>query len=77
MTVVHVGKMAVAWTREVLAGRKRGKQLPEKGRDFPGSPVVKTSPSSVGGTGSVSGLEAEMPTCPRAKGPKHKTEAIL
>ena len=75
--MVHLGKMTVAWTREVLVGRKRGKQLPEKGTDFPGSPVVKTSPSSVRDTGSISGQGAEISTCPRAKEPKHKTEAIL
>ena len=38
-------------------------------RDFPGGPVVKTSPSNAEGAGSIPGLTA--------KKPKHKTEAIL
>ena len=29
--------------------------------DFPGSPVVKTSPSNAGGVGSIPGQEAEIP----------------
>ena len=44
-------------------------------RDFPGSPVVKTSPSNAGGAGSIPGQGAKIP---HATGPKkHKTEAIL
>ena len=43
-----------------------------KSWDFPGGPVVKTSPSNAGGMGWIPG-----PTCLVAKKPKHKTEAIL
>ena len=39
-----------------IAGRARG----GKG-DFPGGPVVKTSPSSAGGVGSVPGQGAKIP----------------
>ena len=47
--------------------------------DFPGSPVVKTSPSSVEGAGSLPGEGATIlhSTCLMAKNPKHKTEAIV
>ena len=46
--------------------------------DFPGGPVVKTSPSNAGGAGSIPGRGAKIdPTCLAAKKPKHKTEAIL
>ena len=45
-------------------------------RDFPGSPVVKTSPSNAGGAGSIPGLRAKI-SCLEAKKPKHKPEAIL
>ena len=38
--------------------------------DFPGGPVVKTSPSNAGDRSSI-------PWCLAAKKPKHKTEAIL
>ena len=45
--------------------------------DFPGSPVVKTSPSSAGDVGSIPGLGAKI----YASWPKnqntHTTEAIL
>ena len=36
--------------------------------DFPGGPVVKTSPSNAGGTGSISGQGAKIP---HSSGPKH------
>ena len=42
--------------------------------DFPGGPVVKTSPSSAGGVGSIPSWGAKIP---HASWPKHKTEAIL
>ena len=46
--------------------------------DFPGSPVVKTWPSSVGaGCGFNPWSGSWGPTCLRAKNPKQKTEAIL
>ena len=47
-------------------------------RDFPGGPLVKTSPSSAQGAGLIPGQGAKIP---HALGPKkkkkHKTEAIL
>ena len=45
--------------------------------DFPGGPVVKTSPSKAGGAGSIPGWGAMTPTCLLAKKPKQKTEAVL
>ena len=33
---------------------------PIKNRDFPGGPVVKTSPSSAGGAGSIPGRGAKI-----------------
>ena len=44
-------------------------------RDFPGDPVVKSSPSNAGSVGSIPGQEDH--TCLTAKKPKYKTEAIL
>ena len=41
-------------------------------RHFPGSPVVKTSPSSAGGVGSIPGQGTKIPHASR---PKHQTEA--
>ena len=46
-------------------------------RDFPGGPVVKTSPSNAGSVGSIPGLGAKIPHASWPKKPKHKTEAIL
>ena len=47
-------------------------------QDFPGGPVVKTSPSSAGGAGSIPGQGAKIPqTSQLKKKTKHKTEAIL
>ena len=45
-------------------------------RDFPGRPVVKTSPSSAERAGSTPDGEAKIPRL-KAKTPKHKAEAIL
>ena len=36
-------------------------------RDFPGGPVVKTSPSSAGSGGSISGLGVKIPHAPWPK----------
>ena len=36
-------------------------------RDFPGSPVVKTSPSNAGGAGSIPGQGAKIPHASRPK----------
>ena len=46
-------------------------------RDFPGGPVVETSPSNAGGAGSIPGRGAKIPHASRPKKPKHETEAIL
>ena len=46
-------------------------------REFPGGPVVKTSPSSTGGSGSTPGWGTKIPHALRPKKPKHKIEAIL
>ena len=35
--------------------------------NFPGSPVVKTSPSNAGGAGSIPGQEAKIPHASRSK----------
>ena len=46
-------------------------------RDFPGGPVVKTSPSNAGGAGSIPGRGAKIPRDLWPKKPKHETETIL
>ena len=43
-------------------------------RDFPGSPVVKTSPSSAEGVGSIPGWGAEKPHASWPKGQNIKQE---
>ena len=50
--------------------------LSSGGRDFPGGPVVKTSPSIAGGAGSILGQKAKIP---HALGPQiqKRTEIIL
>ena len=45
--------------------------------DFPGGPVVKTSPSKAGGVGLIPGRGVKIPHASQPKTPKHKTEAIL
>ena len=45
--------------------------------DFPGGPVVKTSPSNAGGAGSILGQGAKIPHASPPKNQKHKAEAIL
>ena len=44
--------------------------------DFPGSPVVTTSPSKAGGAGSISGQGAKITYTWRLKMPKPKAEAM-
>ena len=39
----------------------------ESNRDFPGSPVVKTSPSNAVNAGSIPGPGAKIPHAPRPK----------
>ena len=46
-------------------------------RDFLGGPLVKTSPSNAGGSGSIPGQGAKFPCASGPKNPKHKTEAIM
>ena len=48
-----------------------------KGRDFPGSPVVKTSPSNAEGAGLIPGWGAKVPNASWPRKPRHKTEAML
>ena len=47
-------------------------------RDFPGGPVVKTSPSNAGGVGSIPGWGARIPhtSWPKEK-LKHRPEVVL
>ena len=45
--------------------------------DFPGSPVVKTSPSNAGGAGSIPGRGATIPHALWPENQKHKTAAML
>ena len=45
-------------------------------RDFPGSPVVKTSPSNAGAAFSIPGWEAKFPHASWPKNQKKKTETI-
>ena len=45
-------------------------------KQFPGSPVVKTSPSIAEGMGLIPGQGARIPHTWQPK-PKHKTEAVL
>ena len=45
--------------------------------DFPGSPVVRTLPSSAGGVGLILGQAAKIPHGSWPKKSKHETKAIL
>ena len=45
--------------------------------NFPGHPVVKTSPSSAGGVSLIPGWEAKIPHALWLKNQKVKTEAVL
>ena len=45
--------------------------------DFPGGPVVKTSPSNAGSAGLIPGQGTKIPRASQTKNQKHKTEAIL
>ena len=46
-----------------------------KQRDFPGGPLVKTSPSNIGGAGSIPGREAKIPHAlqPKSQGGSRET----
>ena len=46
-------------------------------RDFPGGPVVKTSPFNATGAGSIPSRGPKISPYLEAKKPKHETEAIL
>ena len=57
-----------------------GFAVPEKKKnikDFPGDPLVETSPSCAGGEGLIPGQGAKIPCASRPKKTKHKTEAVL
>ena len=45
--------------------------------DFCGGPVVKTSSSNAGSSGSIPGWGTKIPHASQPKKPKHKTEVIL
>ena len=45
--------------------------------DFTGSPMVKTSPSNIGGVSSIPGQGAKIPTCPEAKNQNLKQKHIV
>ena len=45
--------------------------------DFPGGPVVKTSPSNEGSEGLIPDRRAKIPHASQPKDQKHKTKAIL
>ena len=47
------------------------------GWDFPGGPVVKTSPSNAGGAGLIPGQGTKIPHASWPKNQNIKTEAIL
>ena len=47
------------------------------GWDFPGGPVVKTSPSNEGGAGSIPGGGARIPHASWPESQEHKIRAIL
>ena len=61
--------------RSELETRMEITQSKEQTGDFPGGPVVKTSPSKAGGVYSIPGRGAKIPNASWPK--KHKTEAIL
>ena len=60
-------------------GRVHGenKDVPEGRGGFPGSPVVKTSPSNAAGEGSIPDWGVKIPCVSWPKNQKHKIEAIL
>ena len=75
--------MTAIWTEHDGSNEQGWLTFPQVGTlrklkegDFPGGPVVKTSPSNAAGAGSIPGRGAKTP---HASGPKNrnKTEAIL
>ena len=66
---VQTGKsLACCWKDGKTVSRR-------KQRDFPGGPVVKTSPSNIGGAGSIPGWEAKIPHAlqPKSQGGSRET----
>ena len=62
----------------LLRMRKKWKILKFTFWDFLGDPVIKTSPSNVGGASSIPGQGAKIPHAFQSKiKSKHKTEEIL
>ena len=57
---------------EPRAGRRGDGRWEQKSRDFPGDPMVKTSPFNAGGMGSMPGQEAKIPHALWPKKPKQK-----
>ena len=64
-------------TRFIVPEKKKQKQTKKNIKDFPGDPVVETSPSCAGGEGLIPGQGAKIPCASRPKKTKHKTEAVL
>ena len=52
-------------------------ELISKLRDFPGGPVVKTSPSSIGDENLIPGQEAKIPQASRPKNQKHQNRSNI
>ena len=66
---VQTGKsLACCWKDGKTVSRR-------KQRDFPGGPVVKTSPSNIGGAGLIPGREAKIPHAlqPKSQGGSRET----
>ena len=49
----------------------------DRTKDFPGCPVVKTSPFNAGAADSIFGQGAKIPYASQPKNQNRKTEAIL
>ena len=66
------------WPGDILVSDTGFKiSLKIRSSDFPGGPVVKTSPSNAGGEGSIPLWGAKIFHASWPKKPKHKTEAIF
>ena len=74
---IRCGCMGTVLLGGMEAVASEGKSKIGNGRDFPGSPVVTTSPSNAAAVGSIPGGGAKIPTCLTAKKTKQRTEAVL
>ena len=64
-------------SRSIGSRKEKTKGQECKSWDFPGGPVVKTSPSNAGSVGLIPGQGAKIPHVSQPKNQKHKTEAVL